>query len=117
MKTILALMAAVLTFGLLSPAEAQAGHRRYYSGHCNSGALVVQNLLYLAARGQYCGPSYGSYYGDYYPRASYGYYSYPRASYGYYSSPRVSYGYGCAPQYYYRSYPSRYYGGSNHCWR
>ena len=106
MKTILALMAAVLALGLLSPADAQAGHRRYSSRHhCHSGAAVVHGLLHFAA-GHYA-PRCNSYYG-YYPQASYG--CYPRVSYNYY--PRISNGYSsyrCAPRYHYRSYPSRYY--------
>lgn len=121
-------MTAVLALGLLSPSEAQAGHRRYSSrNHCNSGGAVVHGLLHLAASSYYR-PHYNSYYGDYaprcnsyyggyYPRASY---HYPQVSYNYY--PRISYGYSsyrCAPRYHhYRSYPSRsYYSGGYRCRR
>jgi|GEM_PF-6238653 len=104
MKKIIALIAAALTLGVAAPSEVQAGHR-YYSRGCNSGAAVVQSLLYLAASnggyGYYHRPSYGYvHYGcrprySHYPR----YRSYGYRNYGYRSSGYRNYGY--------RSYGSR----------
>src|SRR5688572_6534109 len=106
MKKIIALIAAMLAFGVAAPSEVQAGHRHYGRG-CHSGAAVVHSLIHLAA-------SHGGY--GYYHRPSCGYYHSPRyvhyspryyrgcrsRSYGHYYPRYRSYGY--------RSYGYRSYG-------
>ena len=98
MKKIIALVVALLTLGVLSPMDAQAGHGWGYGYGCHGGGAV----LYFSTGGGYCYPrpyyGYSSHYC--YPRYAYG--CYPR-SYGYsYPYRYRTYGYGCRPYYGYR---------------
>ena len=91
MKTLIALIAAMVALGLLTPTTVQAGHGYY--GHCYGGAYIVPRVYFAAPYyGYNCYPHY--HYHTCYPR----YYVAPRCyASGYY-------GYGAGYRYGYRPY-------------
>ena len=111
MKKLIALIAALLALGALTPTDAVAGHRyRYSRHHCHSGAAIANTIVYLAA--SHGGYGYGGYgychrpcYDSHYYRPRVVYYSRPRCYNSGYYYPRYtrsyySYGYGgCRPRY------------------
>ena len=99
MKKLIALIAAALSMGVLSPVAAQAGHRSHYSSNAirpqiflGRGGPVISLSFGGSRGGSYCGRDYG------YRGQSYGYggqnYGYRGQSYGYRGHSYVSRGHG-----------------------
>ena len=100
MKKLIALIAAALSMGVLSPVEARAGHQNYYVSHHSRG-LRVSPQIFLGRGGPVIALSFGGSRGGSYCGRDYGYggqsYGYGGQSYGYsgqsYGYRGQSYGY------------------------
>ena len=72
MKKLIALIAAALSMGVLSPVEARAGHQNYYVSHHSRG-LRVSPQIFLGRGGPVIALSFGGSRGGSYCGRDYGY--------------------------------------------